>query len=164
MGGTGGGGTGGSGTGGSGGSGTGGSGTGGSGGSSSMTGAGGAVDDPGAVCNTSEAQPECPERCPTFASCFVAMGQNPYLYYRVDDQRFDCDGLKCDSAVAKLADYCCERGEFAPSKDDGGGCMLPPGGVAADAGGSESSAPWLAVGFGLCVAGVGRYRRRRARQ
>jgi hypothetical protein len=173
MGGSGGGGAGGSGTGGSGtgGSGTGGSGTGGSGtggagggtGGSSMTGAGGGLDEPGAVCNAPEAQSECPERCPAFTSCVVtAMGQDPYLYYRVDDQRFDCDGLNCVAAAQQLGDYCCERGEFAPSKD-GGGCALPPGGVTADAGGSESAAPWLGVAFGLCAAGVGRYRRRRAR-
>jgi hypothetical protein len=159
------GGTGGSGT---GGSGTGGSSTGGSGGGtggSSMTGAGGALDEPGAQC-TSEPHEECPDRCPTFASCFVAaaMGREAHLYYRVDEQRLACDGLDCVAAAERLADYCCERGEFAPSKDDGGGCELSRAGVAANAGGSESAAPWLGLGLGLCAAGVGRYRRRRARR
>jgi hypothetical protein len=82
------------------------------------------------------------------------------LYFRVDEQRFECDGLVCASAVTQLADYCCQRGEFAPSDDDGG-CTLPPGGVAADGSSSESLAPWL--GLGLCATAVGLYRRRRAR-
>lgn len=160
----GGGGLGGSGTGGSGGgSGTGGSGTGGSGGSS-ITGSGGAADDPGAVCNFA-AHMECPDRCPMFATCLVngTRGQEPRLYYRVEEQRFDCVGLDCDSsAVKQLADYCCERGEFAPDeKDDGGGCTLPGGGAAG--GSSDGLAPWLGVGLGLCATGLGLYRRRRAR-
>lgn len=130
-----------------------------------MTGAGGALDDAGAVCNF-EPHAECPDRCPTFASCFVkeAMGQDAYLYYRVEEQRFACEGLDCNAAALRLGDYCCQRGEFAPSKDDGGGCTLPPAGVAADGSTSEGSAPWLGVGFGLCAVGVGLYgRRRRAR-
>jgi len=100
-----------------------------------------------------------------FATCFVAaaMGQEAHLYYRVEEQRFPCDGLDCVAAAERLGDYCCERGEFAPSKDDGGGCELSPGGVAADAGGSESAAPWLGLGLGLCAAGAGRSRWRRAR-
>jgi len=129
-----------------------------------MTGAGGALDEPGAAC-TFEEQPECPERCPMFATCFVAaaMGQEAHLYYRVEAQRFACDGLDCNSAALQLGDYCCQRGEFAPSDDDGGGCTLPPAGVAADGTPSESSARWLGVGLGLCAVGAGLYRRRHAR-
>jgi hypothetical protein len=161
AGGTGGGGTGGSGTGGSGtgGSGTGGSGSGtGGGGGSSMTGAGGSLDDPGASC-TSAAPQECPDRCPMFATCSVgSSAQGVRLYYRVDDQRFDCDGVNCAAALADLGDYCCERGKFAPSDDDGG-CTLPGAGAGE---GSDGTA-WLSVGFGLCAAGFGLVRRRRAR-
>jgi hypothetical protein len=151
------GGTGGGGAGGSGGS--GGNATGGSGGSS-MTGAGGSLDDPGASC-TSAAHEECPDRCPMFATCSVgsSMGQSLRLYYRVDEQRFDCDGLKCEAAASELADYCCERGKFAPSDDDEGGCALPGAGVVED----SDSTRWLSVAFGLCAASFGLYRRRRAR-
>lgn len=156
AGGTGGGGTGGGG--GSGGSATGGSSTGGAGGSS-MTGAGGSLDDPGASC-TSAAHDECPDRCPMFATCSVgsSMGQSLRLYYRVDEQRFDCEGLNCEAAASELGDYCCERGKFAPSDDDGG-CALPGAGAGE---GSDGTA-WLSVGFGLCAAGFGLVRRRRAR-
>jgi hypothetical protein len=155
AGGSGGGGTGGSGGGGSGG--TGGSAAGGVGGSS-MTGAGGSLDDPGASC-TSASPEECPDRCPMFATCSVGSSeQGVRLYYRVDDQRFDCDGLNCAAALAELGDYCCERGKFAPSDDDGG-CALPGAGAGE---GSDGTA-WLSVGFGLCAAGFGLVRRRRAR-
>ena len=149
------GGTGGGGTGGSGG----GNATGGSGGGS-MTGAGGSLDDPGASC-TSAAHAECPDRCPMFATCSVgsSMGQGLRLYYRVDEQRFDCAGLNCEAAVSELGDYCCERGEFAPSDDDEGGCAVPGVGLGND----SDSASWLSVGFGLCAAGFGLHRRRRAR-
>ncbi|HVZ33080.1 MAG TPA: hypothetical protein VG963_11675 [Polyangiaceae bacterium] len=151
------GGTGGSGTGGSGGS--GGNASGGSGGGS-MTGAGGSLDDPGASC-TSAPHTECPDRCPMFATCSVgsSMGQGLRLYYRVDQQRFDCEGLNCEAAVSELGDYCCERGKFAPRNDDDGGCALPGAGVGED----SDSAPWLGMGIGLCAAGFGLYRRRRAR-
>jgi hypothetical protein len=149
--------------GGTGGSGTGGSGTGGSGtGGSSMTGAGGSLDDPGAVCTFAE-YAECPERCPMYATCFVSGtgGQESRVYYRVQEQRFECAGLDCDSsAVKQLGDYCCERGEFAPSKGDGGGCLLP-GGVAAGASSSEGWAPWLGVSLGLCASALGLRRRAR---
>jgi hypothetical protein len=154
------GGTGGGGAGGSGG--TGGNATGGTGGSggSSMTGAGGSLDDPGASC-TSAAHEECPDRCPMFATCSVgsSMGQSLRLYYRVDEQRFDCEGLNCEAAASELGDYCCERGKFAPADDDDGGCALPGAGVGDD----SASTPWLSVGVGLCAAGFGLYRRRRAR-
>ena len=138
--------------------GTGGSGTGGS----SMTGAGGSLDDPGAVCTFAE-YAECPERCPMYATCFVSGtgGQESRVYYRVQEQRFECAGLDCDSsAVKQLGDYCCERGEFAPSKGDGGGCLLP-GGVAAGASSSEGWAPWLGVSLGLCASALGLRRRAR---
>jgi hypothetical protein len=124
-----------------------------------MTGAGGSLDDPGATCQ-SATPVECPERCPMFATCSVGSSTGPSLrlYYRVDDQRFDCDGLKCEAALAELGDYCCERGKFAPSDDDGG-CALQDAGVGEDSDGT----PWLSMGFGLCAAGFGLYRRRRAR-
>jgi len=149
--------------GGTGGSGTGGSGTGGGGGSggSSMTGSGGSADDPGAECVFAE-QPECPDRCPMYASCVVSTGgQDLRAYFRVEEQRFECDGLACDPAATQLADYCCRRGEFAPSDEDGG-CTLSPGGLAAGGSSSESLAPWL--GLALCATSVGLYRRHRARR
>jgi hypothetical protein len=71
----------------------------------------------------SEVPHDCPERCPSFDTCFVPAGDGR-LYYRVGEQRFDCDGLDCTAALVSLGDYCCERGEFAPDSDDGCGCSL----------------------------------------
>jgi hypothetical protein len=67
---------------------------------------------------------ECPERCPRYDTCFIQ--EEEQLYYRVDDQSFECDGLECRAASEMLADYCCSRGQFAPSEKGkgGGGCWL----------------------------------------
>jgi hypothetical protein len=94
---------------------------------------------------------ECADRCPSFDTCYIAEGDGQ-LYYRVDDQRFDCDGLECRGASATLGDYCCRRGQFAPSRGGGGGCALPrdqPGPVPAMGHGGWS---WL-VALGLALAG-----------
>jgi hypothetical protein len=77
---------------------------------------------------TASAEPhECAERCPSFDTCYVAAGGGR-LYYRVEDQRFECKGLECGAASQALGDYCCERGEFAPNQGGGDGCALaaPP--------------------------------------
>jgi hypothetical protein len=118
-----------------------------------MTGAGGSDD--GADC-TPAASTECPERCPTFDTCYLASSGD--LYYRVDEQRFDCDGLDCNAAKLRKDDYCCQRGEFAPDDDDGG-CALPsaPGAESGDSGGS---ATWLGVAVGIGALGLARARRR----
>lgn len=129
-------------------------GSGGSGGGGGLAGAGGADD--GAEC-MSEAPRECPERCPSFDTCFLAggMGQPARLYYRVEGQRFDCDGLDCVAAAEQMADFCCQRGAFAPDDDDDdGGCALP-GGAA-----SGSSGAWLGVVLGIGLLGLGRRRLR----
>ena len=159
-------GAGGSGTGGSGGSGTGGSGGSGTGGSS-MAGSGGAEAVP-ADCIPAPPD-ECTDRCPTFYTCPTETDAgDPALYYSVDGQRFDCDGLKCETAATQLQDYCCQRGKFAPSGDDGGGCALAPHPGAAPAGttssGTLSSGAanlWVCLGVGL---GLLQERRRRRPQ
>jgi hypothetical protein len=141
----------------------GGGGSGGSGGAGggALTGTGGSDD--GASCMPSTA-PECPERCPSFDTCFIsaAMGQPARLYYRVPEQRFDCDELDCEQAAVRLNDYCCERGEFAPQQDDdgGGGCVLhsAPGEP------SEGSAAWLGMAVGIGALGLARARRRLRQQ
>jgi len=171
-------GTGGSGTGGSssgaggsgtGGSGTGGSGTGGSGtGGSSMAGASGSGGAEAVPADCIPAPPdECTDRCPTFYTCPTETDAgDPALYYSVDGQRFDCDGLKCESAASQLQDYCCQRGKFAPSGDDGGGCALAPHRGAAPAGTTASGSPpsgTANVGALLGVA-LGLLRRRRSRR
>jgi hypothetical protein len=119
-----------------------------------MTGAGGSDD--GADCMPA-ASTECPERCPTFDTCYLASSGD--LYYRVDEQRFDCDGLDCKAATLLKDDYCCERGEFAPKDDDDGGCALlgAPGAESSDSGGSST---WLGVAVGIGALGLARARRR----
>lgn len=129
-----------------------------------MTGAGGSDD--GATCNPGGQPSECTDRCPSFDTCFIdaAMGQPARLYYRIDDQRFDCNGLVCEAAVLQMADYCCQRGEFAPEEGGGdGGCALRAAGWSPDLG-SGSEATWLGLGMGLAALGVGRARRRRQQQ
>lgn len=111
-------------------------------------------------CMTSGAQLECPERCPSFETCSVMEDDALRVYYRVDDQRFDCDGIACAAASERLGDYCCERGEFAPSTDDGCGCSLVgargQGRTAAGAPGSLGAyAACIGVALAIC-------RRRRA--
>lgn len=88
----------------------------------------GAVDAGEAGQCTASLQPhdQCPERCPTYDTCYIE--EELQLYYRVADERFDCNGLQCESASATLADYCCQRGEYAPSRSGGGGgCALQAG-------------------------------------
>ena len=63
---------------------------------------------PDADCMPSRQPHECPDRCPSYDTCFVS--EDEQLYYRVDDQRFDCDGLDCGAASVTLGDYCCGRG------------------------------------------------------
>jgi len=75
-------------------------------------------------CTASEEPHECADRCPSFDTCFIAGGDGQ-LYYQVGEQRFDCKGLECGAATTALGDYCCQRGEFAPRRDDdGGGCNI----------------------------------------
>lgn len=121
-----------------------------------MTGAGGSDD--GAECMAAVPQ-ECPERCPSFDTCFL--DQPARLYYRVDAQRFDCDDLDCEAAALRMADYCCQRGEFAPDEDDGdGGCALPGTPGEHSAGGTA----WLGVALGVGALSLGRVRRRRQQE
>lgn len=103
----------------------------------------------------------CAERCPAFDTCYI--GDEAQIYYNVGARRFDCDGLDCAAAGVTLEDYCCERGEFAPSAgggDDGGGCGLgaaPPDSAATGVTGGVALA-------GLALAGIGwRRNRRRSR-
>ena|SRR5688572_25942741 len=101
----------------------------------------------------------CAQRCPTYDTCYISDDQR--IYYSAPGRRFDCDGLDCAAAVASLGDYCCERGEFAPSaeKDDsGGGCGLVNVRVAPGAAGVS---PWW-LGASLLVYAGRRARRRGA--
>jgi hypothetical protein len=114
-----------------------------------------AFDQPAAAqSGPSEAEPgecmpspephECPDRCPSFETCYIDDGDG-LIYYRVGDQRFDCDELDCRQASTTLGDYCCLRGQFAPSSEDGGGgCALRPG---ADRGNGTAA--------GSCLAALG---------
>ena len=74
-------------------------------------------------CTPSPEPHECADRCPNYDTCFINTGDGQ-LYYRVDEQRFDCDDLDCGGATQRLGDYCCQRGEFAPAKGDGDSCTL----------------------------------------
>jgi hypothetical protein len=87
------------------------------------SGQGAAVDagEPG-ECEPSPEPHQCAERCPSFDTCYIE--DEAQLYYRVEGERFQCDGLDCVAASAQLSDYCCERGEYAPSRGGGGGCAL----------------------------------------
>jgi LPXTG-motif cell wall-anchored protein len=91
----------------------------------------------------------------------TASGQLDHLYFKFDDQVFQCDGLDCGSAAQSLDDYCCERGEFAPSKD-GGGCTLPAGASTALRGESGTTNPGLLGVGGALLAGALILRRRAA--
>jgi hypothetical protein len=68
---------------------------------------------------------QCPERCPTYDTCYIE--EELQLYYRVDDERFPCEGLDCKAASVTLADYCCQRGEYEPARGGGGGCACALG-------------------------------------
>jgi hypothetical protein len=88
------------------------------------SGQGAALDagEPG-DCARSPEPHECAERCPSFDTCYVE--DDAQLYYRVERERFECDGLDCTAASTRLGDYCCQRGEYAPSRGGGsGGCAL----------------------------------------
>jgi hypothetical protein len=105
----------------------------------------------------------CAERCPAYDTCYISDDQQ--IYYSVMGRRFDCNGLDCGTAGVTLENYCCERGEFAPSAgdDDGGGCGLIRAVPEAPEAGGVASGVWLG---GLVMAGIGwrraRLRRRRS--
>lgn len=107
--------------------------------------------DPGECTASPAPHDECPERCPSYDTCFIAGEGEPSLYYRVERERIGCDGLDCTAASVQLADYCCRRGEFAPSSGEGCGCVL--GGAAA------AAHPAGALGASLALALL-LYRRR----
>jgi MYXO-CTERM domain-containing protein len=90
----------------------------------------GAAPDAGdeGSCTASQLPLECPDRCPSYTTCFIDEGEGR-LYYRVQEERFECDGLVCDDAKRELDDYCCQRGDYAPSRG-GGGCSVAPAGAA----------------------------------
>lgn len=104
------------------------------------------------VCTPSpQPHDQCPERCSTYDTCYIE--DELQLYYRVADERFPCDGLDCEAASVALADYCCERGEYAPSRGGGGGgcalCAL--GGPGSSPSGTGRGGVWLAaLGLALC--------------
>jgi hypothetical protein len=94
----------------------------------------------------------CAERCPAYDTCYVS--DDEQIYYSVMGRRFDCNGLDCAAAGVTLEDYCCERGEFAPSArdDEGGGCGLSRAAPDAPEAGGVASGVWLG---GLVMAGIG---------
>jgi hypothetical protein len=99
-------------------------------------------------CTPSPEPHECAERCPSFDTCYIE--GEAQLYYRVEGERFQCDGLDCAAASAQLGDYCCQRGEYAPSRGGGGGCALAvPVPSATPAPGQRSKAP------GVCLGALG---------
>jgi hypothetical protein len=117
--------------------------------------------EPGDCTPSSGPHDECPERCPSFDTCYIE--DELQLYYRVEGERFECDGLDCTAASTQLADYCCQRGEYAPSHGGGGGgCALAsPPSIEPPGVGARSSAPGLCLGaLGLLVVS----RRARARR
>lgn len=122
----------------------------------------GATPDAGEAgdCTRSPEPHECAERCPSFDTCYIE--DDARLYYRVAGERFECDGLECAAASMRLGDYCCERGEYAPARDDGGGCWLATPVVSGPGGPTvRSMAPGVCLAtLGLLVASR-RQRRRR---
>lgn len=118
------------------------------------SGQGRAPDAGAGECTPSREPHECAERCPSFDTCYIE--DDAQLYYRVEGERFECDGLDCDAASVQLGDYCCQRGEYAPSKGGGGGgCWLAAGASRAPSSpGERSNAPGLCLAaLGLLVAG-----------
>jgi len=110
-------------------------------------------------CMPSREPHECAERCPSFDTCYIAEGDGR-LYYRVMSERFDCDGLDCTAASTELGDYCCQRGDYAPSRGGGGGCALAPTST-----GGRSELPGVVAGASLgALARLVVRRRARARQ
>ena len=122
---------------------------------SAQAGAGDAGDE--GSCTPSQLPVECPDRCPSFTTCFIDEGEGR-AYYRVRDERFECDGLVCDDAKRELDDYCCQRGDYAPSRG-GGGCVLSPAGAASRGGLALAGL----LGGGLLGGALVRARRGRAR-
>ena len=117
----------------------------------------GAAPDAGGDCTPSRGAHECADRCPSFDTCYIDDGDGQ-LYYRVMGERFDCDGLDCTGANERLGDYCCQRGDYAPSRGGGGGCGLTAAGV--NAAEPDGTAPaWLGALAGLSVAACGVRRR-----
>ena len=110
-------------------------------------------------CMPSREPHECAERCPSFDTCYIAEGDGQ-LYYRVMRERFECDGLDCTAASTELGDYCCQRGDYAPSRGSGGGCALTP---TTTGGPPERSSVLAGAGLGALALLVGR-RRDRTRQ
>lgn len=102
-----------------------------------------APPDDGADCMPSREPHECSDRCPSYDTCFVS--DEARLYYEVGEQRFDCDGLDCSAASQTLGDYCCGRGEFAPAKDDDGGCGVARGRPSSGASGALAFAALAAL-------------------
>ncbi|HTV18420.1 MAG TPA: hypothetical protein VMG12_07105 [Polyangiaceae bacterium] len=115
--------------------------------------------DAGGDCTPSRGPHECAERCPSFDTCYIDEGEGQ-LYYRVMGERFECDSLDCTAANERLGDYCCQRGEYAPSRGGGGGCALTAG-VALDASRTASRAP---AGLGALAGLLVVARRRRQTQ
>jgi hypothetical protein len=105
-----------------------------------------------AECMPSRAPHECSDRCPDYDTCFVS--DEARLFYQVGEQRFDCDGLDCAAASVTLGDYCCQRGEYAPGSNGGGGCTL-----VAETGDASASSQAAALGV---VAALAAWRKRRA--
>lgn len=101
--------------------------------------------EPGDCTRSPEPHDECPERCPSYDTCFIL--DEGQLYYRVDAERFECDGLECRAASERLGDYCCRRGQFAPSENGSGGCGCRLGGADArpERSGAASGLPWLGM-------------------
>ncbi len=127
---------------------------------SGSAGSGSAGSGSGDMCMPNAGPPDCTERCPRVDTCTRINGDDISLYYSVADQRFDCDGLDCRDAANTLADYCCQRGEFAPasSADDGGGCSV--GRLDTGANQGEAGSEVLLAAAGLCVGLALRARRR----
>jgi hypothetical protein len=94
-------------------------------------------------CTPSREPHECADRCPSYDTCFIEAGDGQ-LYYRVENQRFDCDGLDCAAASVELGDYCCQRGDYAPSHGDGGGCAFSDS--------ASSAAPGVGASAALALA------------
>ena len=97
-------------------------------------------------CTPSPEPHECAERCPSFDTCYIE--DDAQLYYRVEGERFECDGLDCAAASTRLGDYCCERGEYAPSRGGGGGGCTLASPVPSEQGGRSSA-------LGACLGALG---------
>ena len=110
----------------------------------------GAPDAGAGECTPNPSPHECPDRCPRYDTCLIS--EEDQLYYRVNNQRFECDGFDCRAASETLSDYCCSRGEFAPSSGGGGGCSLT-GRAAAGATPRAALGGAFLAALGLALAG-----------